>query len=193
MGREFHHLTYLRVRLDDHTLDNNLPGFQCQLEISRPRKSPVAGLSQLDSLPLEILWDIVPRLDLQTLSNFRLVNRRAYHLLGSHPQYKAIIAHARNALCGILSIQAGRWITCKTLYDTLCTPECEHCGDFGGYIYLLGCRRVCFFLFVAREEVSTTTAYPCMSKIWTRPPTHRGSTSHEGHTRYLFTEREQGQ
>lgn len=151
MCREFLHLTYLRVRLDDHLLDNNLFGFQRQLEISLPCKPPATGLSQLDSLSLEILWDIVPRLDLQTLSHFRLVNRRAYHLLGSHPQYKAIITHARNALYGILSIQAGRWITCKTLYDTLCTSEREHCGDFGGYIYLLGCRRVCF-LYLSRER-----------------------------------------
>jgi hypothetical protein len=38
------------------------------------------------------------------------------------------------------------WITCRTLYEKRCTPRCEECGNFGGYLYLLTCKRVCFCL-----------------------------------------------
>ena len=38
---------------------------------------------------------------------------------------------------GILSI------TCEMLYYKLCTAECEQCGDFGSYLYILTYERVC--------------------------------------------------
>jgi hypothetical protein len=65
-------------------------------------------------------------------------------LVESLPQYKAIRKHAYNALRGIIYIEAGQWTTCEMLYEKLCTAECEECGDFGGYLYILTCKRVCF-------------------------------------------------
>ena len=64
-------------------------------------------------------------------------------LVESLPQNKAIRKHAYNALRGIIYIEASRWITCEMLYEKLCTAECEECGDFGGYLYILTCKRVC--------------------------------------------------
>lgn len=141
MHLELGHLTYSRVNLNDHLLDDNLPSFPCP---PQPPHSPTTGLGTLDALPLELMCHIISQLDLRTLPDFGLANRQAYCLLTSHHQYKAIITHARNALYGILSIQTGRWIACSTLYNTLCTSKCDQCDDFGGYIYLLTCRRVCF-------------------------------------------------
>lgn len=46
-------------------------------------------------------------------------------LVNSFFQYKAINKYAPNALRGILSIEAGRWVTCRTLYEKLCMPGCE--------------------------------------------------------------------
>jgi ribosomal protein S14 len=65
-------------------------------------------------------------------------------LVESFPQYKAIRKHAYNALRGTMYIETGRWITCGMVYEKLCTAECEECGDFGGYLYILTCKRVCF-------------------------------------------------
>jgi hypothetical protein len=65
-------------------------------------------------------------------------------LVESFPQYKAIRKHAYNALRGTMYIETGWWITCGMVYEKLCTAECEECGDFGGYLYILTCKRVCF-------------------------------------------------
>ena len=66
-------------------------------------------------------------------------------LVESLPQNKAIRKHAYNALRGIIYIEASRWITREMLYEKLlCTAECEECGDFGGYLYILTCKQVCF-------------------------------------------------
>src|SRR5690606_30564988 len=102
-----------------------------------------ANIGALSALPPELLEYILCQLDLCTLTDFRRVNRRATALVEFLPQYRAI-THARNAPRGILSIKTGSWITCGALYDKLCTSGCERCGDFGGYLYLLTCKRVCF-------------------------------------------------
>ncbi|KAI5859492.1 hypothetical protein GGS23DRAFT_585652 [Durotheca rogersii] len=141
--RRLPRLTY-RLNMKDHILDDNLPSPESWPKIERLHLPPRTNLGLLDALPLELLHEILPQLDLRTLADVRRVNRRAIELVNSLPQYKAISTHARNALRGILSIETGRWITCRTLYEKLCTPGCEQCGDLGGYLYLLTCKRVCF-------------------------------------------------
>ncbi|KAL9625317.1 MAG: hypothetical protein Q9160_000380 [Pyrenula sp. 1 TL-2023] len=140
-------LVYPNINLNDHTLDGNLSLHKSPPESECLRLPPRTNVGVLDALPLEILQDILSQLDLCPHTDFRLVNRRAIELVNSLPQYKAINAHALNALHGILSIETGRWITCRTLFEKLCTPGCELCGDFGSYLYLLTCKRVCFLCF----------------------------------------------
>ncbi|KAJ2985879.1 hypothetical protein NUW58_g5298 [Xylaria curta] len=152
VARAFHKFTYPRLRLNDHTLDDNLPVFQPQRDNDRSHALPTASIGVLDILPPELLAEILCQLDLRTLLDFRYVNRRAADLVNYLPQYKGITTHARNALRGILSIETGRWITCAALYEKLCTPVCEQCGDFGGYLYLLTCKRVCF-LCLSRNPI----------------------------------------
>ena len=137
-------LTYPRLNLDDHTLDSNLPSTKSQPQVECLRLPPRTNLGVLDALPLELLHEILSQLDLRTLTDFRCINRRAIDLVNSLPQYRAVNTYALNALRGVLSIETGRWITCRAIYEKLCTPGCEQCGDFGGYLYLLTCKRVCF-------------------------------------------------
>lgn len=142
---ECHHgLTYTHDKIRGFMLDDHLPDLQCQPYNDHIPNPPKAYLGALDRLPLELIHEILPPLDLRTLTDFRHVNRRAMWLVESIPQYKAIRKHAYNALRGIIYIKAGRWITCEMLYEKLCTAECEECGDFGGYLYVLTCKRVCF-------------------------------------------------
>ncbi|OTB03205.1 hypothetical protein M426DRAFT_181004 [Hypoxylon sp. CI-4A] len=142
--REIHNITYPRLRLDDHTLDGSLPAFQSLPEGDHFCSPPTANIGILDALPPELISVVLSQLDLRTITDFRHVNRQAAELVNSLPEYKAITTHARNALRGILSIGTGRWITCSTLYEKLCMSNCGQCGDFGGYLYLLTCKRVCF-------------------------------------------------
>jgi hypothetical protein len=140
-------LTYTRRRINDFTLDENLPTpHYCHIS-----RSPEVGLGSLDILPLELLQRILSQLDLCTLTDFRRVNQLALQSVASIPEYKAINTHANNALRGILSIKTARWITCETLYAILCTSECEQCGDFGGYLYIITCKRVCFLCFTQEQ------------------------------------------
>ena len=146
-GAENHFLglTYPHPFVTDHTLNDNLPTpGETQPFISSNRPPPATSVGALDWLPPELVQEILLYLDLRSLTNVRRVNRRALDFVESLPQIKAVMAHAHDALRGILLIGTGGWITCRELYEKLCTFECERCGDFGGYLYLLTCRRVCF-------------------------------------------------
>jgi hypothetical protein len=79
--------------------------------------------------------------------NFRQINKLAFELVNQNPEFTAIRKHAWDALQSILQTRNGGYITSTTLYNQLCTAECEVCGDFGGYLYILTCSRVCFLCF----------------------------------------------
>jgi len=145
---ELKSLTFSALRKKDHALlDHNLVAQRPRLLTGEHYKTPIESLGGMDCLPLELLHAVLLILDLRTLTDFRYVNRRAKEVTGSMPQYRAVSTHARTALTGILKIETGRWITCETLYKKLCTGKCEKCGDFGGYLYLLTCKRACFLCF----------------------------------------------
>lgn len=145
-------LTYPLPRIKDFTLDDNLPAIGLPSGNGHIRKPPKFDLGTLDVLPLELLQGILSQIDLYTLTGFRCVNRRAIDVVESIHQYKAVTTHARNVIRGILSIKTGQWISCETIYEKLCTAECEECGDFGGYLYILTCKRVCLLCFTEEKK-----------------------------------------
>ncbi|EHK41176.1 uncharacterized protein TrAtP1_004603 [Trichoderma atroviride] len=168
---KFHNLVYPRMNLKDHTLDDNLPAcrFQSQPDGHRFRQPPESCAGALETLPAELVAKILSQLDLRTLADFRCVNRRASELVDVLPEYRAIITHAPNALHGIVSIEAGRWITPSALYEKLCTPKCEQCDDFGGYLYLLTCKRVCF-LCLSKDKLYLPLTRRRVSRIFGLEP-----------------------
>ncbi|KAF2500415.1 hypothetical protein BU16DRAFT_556885 [Lophium mytilinum] len=137
-------ITYACPTIKDYTLDDNLPVLMAMPNDGQARKQRAVDLGVLDVLPLELLQALLCQLDLRTLTDFGYVNRRATEVVGSIPQYKAAATNAPSLLRGILAIESGPWITCEALYEKLCTAECEQCGDFGSYLYIFTCKRVCF-------------------------------------------------
>ncbi|KAF4976998.1 hypothetical protein FZEAL_6418 [Fusarium zealandicum] len=142
---QIRHLTYIpSSKPQDFTLDENLPRLAKNWQFV-PSQS-TASFRFLDNLPVELRHIIISQLDLVSLYNLGRANKRSAELLYSHLEYNAIITHAWDAFRGALSIRVGH-ITCRELYKTLCTRNCQGCGDFGGYIYLLNLKRVCFLCF----------------------------------------------
>ena len=139
--------TYPNIGATDHTLDANLPPLRRPLS-DNLSEIPRANLGTLDVLPVELLHSLLLEVDLGTVTNFCLVNRRAKEVADSLPQFEAISAHANEALRCISGVEASHLFTCQSLYDHLCEPNCGECGDFGGYLYILGCKRVCFNCFI---------------------------------------------
>lgn len=108
-------------------------------------------------LPLELLTRIFLALDLPSLTDFRRVNRRAMGLVDSLHQYQMVLKHCPNVLRAIVSIDA-RYFDCRTLYKTLFTTKCKTCDRIGGYLYLITCKRVCYFCFTMNPDYFPVSA-----------------------------------
>lgn len=142
--------TYVYLYIEDNTLDDI--DNTCQLDHQLATRTPRYGLGALDRLPLELIHMTLIRLDIQSLSDFRRVNTKAKQTTDSIPQYKRIMAYVPASVRGSLNIKTARFFSCLDLYETLLTAECDSCGDFGGYLYLVTCCRVCFLCFTEKPD-----------------------------------------
>ncbi|KAI3326056.1 hypothetical protein HD806DRAFT_432731 [Xylariaceae sp. AK1471] len=153
-------LAYTKQTVRDNTLDDARLVARCPLDNGRFTSTSIPArysAGQLDQLPAELLVQVLLYADLPSLTRFRRVNRRAMELVDSVPQYAAIIKHCPNIIRAILSLQADAF-SCGELYTTLNTTRCSTCERFGDHLYLINCRRVCYFCFTQRLEYFPLTS-----------------------------------
>jgi hypothetical protein len=141
---------YYPSRMKDFTIDDNDLTRTCPLDNHKHHIDPKHDLGALDTLPVELLGLVLLQTDLCSLIDFRLINNRAMQVVDSLIEHKSIQRHAPDLLRGILSVEMGPHISIQTLFATLKGFKCEDCGDFAGFIYLLTCRRVCFYCFTEK-------------------------------------------
>ncbi|KAH9884600.1 hypothetical protein F4778DRAFT_556881 [Xylariomycetidae sp. FL2044] len=149
-----------KLRIVDHTLDDAELDARCPLDNGRHVILPKTSAGQLDLLPPELIDEVLRMLDIPTLTTFRRVNQRAMHLVDSLPPYRRLWTSCRTILRAVVSINAASF-SCETLFQALTGEKCESCGLFGGYLYLITCKRVCYVCFTERKEyfpVSLTLA-----------------------------------
>lgn len=146
--------------IDDHTLDDAELEAWCRLDNGRHVTMPKTSVGQLDLLPDELIDQVLRMLDIPTLTTFRRVNQRAMHFVDSLPPYRRLWTSCPNVLRAVISINAASF-SCETLFEALTREKCESCRLFGGYLYLITCKRVCYLCFTSRKEyfpVSLTLA-----------------------------------
>jgi hypothetical protein len=129
-------LAVARINPHDHS--------QVRSSLLRIIRATTSTLGNLQSLPLEIVYEICYLLDIQSLFNFRHVNRRAQQIVRGTRGYKSTITHALETLCVITRTGIASWFTLPDLFEVLCTKDCHLCGSFGGYIFLPMFIRCCF-------------------------------------------------
>ncbi|KAI0104327.1 hypothetical protein GGR51DRAFT_230839 [Nemania sp. FL0031] len=123
------------------------------------------SLGVLNTLPPEILTDIIIRLDIPSLAIFRRVNRCAMATVDSIPQYHEVYHYYPNVLRAIVRREA-RHFDLETLWRTLYKTRCFTCGceDLTYYIYLITCIRVCWACFTRNKSLlPMTEKHACMA------------------------------
>ncbi|KAI1504210.1 hypothetical protein F5X99DRAFT_54165 [Biscogniauxia marginata] len=151
---------YRKSRIVDHTLDDARLATRCPLDNGRHHGQPKHPAGRLDLLPAELMAEVLLALDLPSLTAFRRVNRRAMGLVDSLRQYLMVFNHCPDVLRAVVSIDAKHF-DCATLFQTLSTTTCATCDRFGSYLYLVTCKRVCYFCFTTDPlyfPVSSTLA-----------------------------------
>ncbi|PQE28184.1 Cyclin-like F-box protein [Rutstroemia sp. NJR-2017a WRK4] len=112
----------------------------------------------LEVLPLELIQPILNLLDLQCLTDLRAVNWRARALVDSVPEYNALIQHFPDALRALLSTGMAVYFSASQILETLCTPDCIGCGQFGSLLDLFTAHRYCITCLVDVDGLFTMEA-----------------------------------
>ena len=124
-----------------------------QFTAGRPKDSKLTIMGTLDILPAEMLTMILLNLDLQSLTVLRRVSQGSRLAVDTLPQYQSIRTHGPELLRATLSLNIANSTTLLELYSALTTASCFLCGDFGAFVYMLSCKRVCFLCLTQRPEV----------------------------------------
>ena len=123
------------------------------LDNGRHLKNPSAILGDLERLPAELLLPILTQqIDLQSLTDLRRVSQRAMDIVDSIPEYHVIVKHAPDALRAVLIAKKDNQVTCQRMFNKLISFECERCGEFGGLLYLITFKRLCWGCFMTNLE-----------------------------------------
>ncbi|KAK3903999.1 hypothetical protein C8A05DRAFT_42874 [Staphylotrichum tortipilum] len=106
------------------------------------------GLGNLSHLPLEILQELLPHMDMTSLFTLRQANLSSRRAVDSLPQYRAVTSHGLDVFCALLRTRLAADVSLLDFYDALCSKACALCGgEFAEFVLLLAWGRCCFSCF----------------------------------------------
>ncbi|KAF5656555.1 hypothetical protein FHETE_10945 [Fusarium heterosporum] len=112
-----------------------------------------SGLGLLEHLPDELILMILRELDIVSYLQFRGVNTRARSIATNFKDYKTVVKYGRGGLKAILKVRLGHLFTITYLYRVLVSLDCEFCGKFATFLYLITCQRCCFTCLQISSEL----------------------------------------
>ena len=121
-------------RLDD---PNDPPIPEC------PGQKPFLGT--LDAFPDEILIRILELADPCGVVAFRSVNERARDLVDSVHAFQVVASFPK--LLGAATQLRCRSYSIHDLAESVTRTDCEKCGHFGDFLYLIVPHRICYYCF----------------------------------------------
>ncbi|KAI5464193.1 hypothetical protein BGZ63DRAFT_401163 [Mariannaea sp. PMI_226] len=133
---------------DDNCIARGVPIRNSQ---SPSARIPKESLGLIKALPPELLNQILYQLDLPSLFAFRRVNRCALLAVDGLHSLGVLREHCPDVLGAFLSVRT-RLFDLTHLYETVKTSQCSKCTEFGNYLCLITCRRICYSCFNRRLE-----------------------------------------
>ena len=125
---------------------------QLRLDNAKDYSGPIGSLGPFDQLPPEISSMIFMEMDLKTLTTFRSVSRAGRDAVNGQFKYCNIMRHAPQILRATLALGAGHYITLTQLDAALMSKVCQDCGNFGAFLHVPTCERVCYECFTRNED-----------------------------------------
>jgi hypothetical protein len=114
-----------------HVVDSNRP--------------PVcATLGDLDTLPIELLDEVLQYSDLRTVSMLRLLNWRARVVVDASVPCRHILLRAPGVVTALGRTGVASHFSVSEVFYALSTPTCQVCAKFGSFLWIPECIRCCF-------------------------------------------------
>lgn len=165
--------------MNSHTDNDVLSKYICDLELNvgrmiqdvnaaKPstlcRERPASSLGLLDTVPAELLLLILNLLDFQSLSRVSRVCFRGKIIVESLSSYRQVMQHAPKVLTALTKTNLISRYPASFILHTLQTRQCVSCLDFGAFLYLPSCERVCLECLYQNRGlwmITTATARKC--------------------------------
>lgn len=105
--------------------------------------NPAGALGTLGRLPLEVLWNITERMDLEAFLKFAQTSRLARSLCKENFAFKAIAKYMPSMLLIFKGLGLHKWIPVSALRGEMQQPKCRSCGENGHLLFVPTCERIC--------------------------------------------------
>ncbi|KAI1771100.1 hypothetical protein F4818DRAFT_221714 [Hypoxylon cercidicola] len=126
------------------------------------RWSASSSLGLLDILPPELLLLTLNFLDFQSLSRISRVSLKGKAVVETLPAYREMMKHAPKILTALGKTGLLVHHSSSLLRQTLRSEKCVSCFDFGAFLFLPTCERVCFECLHQNHAFRMTT--PAIAK-----------------------------
>ncbi|KAI1503979.1 hypothetical protein F5X99DRAFT_373131 [Biscogniauxia marginata] len=116
-----------------------------------------SSLGQLDILSAELLLLTLNLLDFQSLSRISRVSLKGKVVVEALPAYRDMMEHAPKILTALGKTQLLSYHSASLLRQTLRSDKCVSCFDFGAFLFLPTCERICFECLYQNQAFRMTT------------------------------------
>ncbi|KAI0433191.1 hypothetical protein F5Y09DRAFT_329197 [Xylaria sp. FL1042] len=110
------------------------------------RKPTYSSLGLLAVLPTELIFNIIEFLDFRSLSRLMRASLEWKILVEGLPAYVALTKHAQGELGTLGLTGIIKYHSASTLHSAFLSQKCVSCFEFGGFLFLPTCERICFAL-----------------------------------------------
>ncbi|KAL6410151.1 hypothetical protein AUP68_06563 [Ilyonectria robusta] len=127
----------LRDMIQPHLVHRPMPS-----AISRDSSS--SSIGRLDVLPQELLLEVLDLLDFQSLSRLSRVSLKGKRAVEALPSYRDVMIHSPAILGALGATRLLQIHSAALLRHVLLEGQCVSCFEFGAFLFLPTCERVCF-------------------------------------------------
>ena len=148
------------IYIDDESIESQF--FLLQQPRIRSKSRPKVKPSRLESLPLEILQQILLSVNPGVTTSLRLLSSRLADSVDGLFPLQQLLSFAPQLLLALAKTHFIRRYSIARLYATLRSDRCEYCDNYAPYVYLLRCERVCYRCL--RYDQRTSSTFPATAK-----------------------------
>lgn len=132
-------------------------------------RSGDSSLGLLDTLPLEVLWMIFDKSDVQSLVHISMTSLRGMAYIESISKYQDLRKHAPHALVALGRTGLLGYHPLCDLYAALRSDRCVSCSAaFGAFLLMLTCQRCCYeclFWNTSLRAIPISIARQCLELV----------------------------
>ncbi|KAH6973860.1 hypothetical protein BKA56DRAFT_464028, partial [Ilyonectria sp. MPI-CAGE-AT-0026] len=128
------------------------------------RDSSSSSIGRLDLLPQELLLQVLDLLDLQSLSRLSRVSLKGKRAVEALRSYRDVMRYSPSILGALGATRLLQIHSAALLRQVLLEGQCVSCFEFGAFLFLPTCERVCFDCLHENHALHMTTV--TFAKRW---------------------------